>query len=69
MEYALYKGEECLFIGTARQIAAEKNVKVETIYYLSTPAYQRRLAKRKKSRNAMVLIRLEEGEDEDGKVI
>lgn len=64
MEYALYKGEECLFIGTAKQIAAEKNVKVETIYYLSTPAYQRRLAKRKKSKNSMILIRLDE-EDED----
>ena len=32
-EYALYKGEECLAIGTIKEIAKKMNVKERTIYF------------------------------------
>lgn len=61
--YALYKGEECLHIGTAKEIAEAKSIKVESVYYMNTPAYKRRLAKRK-NRNSMELVELGEDEEE-----
>lgn len=49
-EYALYKGEECLAIGTLSEIAKQMNVKEKTIYFYTTPAYKRRCVKSKKRR-------------------
>lgn len=63
-EYALYKGEECLHIGTAMEIAQAKNIKVTSVRFMRTPAYQRRLNRRKNSKNAMILIEIEEDENE-----
>ena len=37
-EYALYKGEECLAVGTIEEIAKQQNVKVETIMFYHSPA-------------------------------
>ncbi|WP_074389221.1 hypothetical protein [Streptococcus suis] len=41
-EYALYKGDELLGMGTAHELADLLNVKVETIHFYSTPTYQKR---------------------------
>ena len=62
-EYALYKGEECLHIGTAKEIAQAKNIKVSSVYFMTTKTYKRRTAR---SKNAMILIELDEEVDEDG---
>lgn len=45
-EYALYKGEEILAIGTIAYIARVTGVKRETIAYYKTQAYQNRLKRR-----------------------
>lgn len=63
-EYALYKGEDILDIGTIREIAKQQGVREDTIRFYGTRAYQRRLEKRKNSRNAKVLISLEDDEEE-----
>lgn len=55
-EYALYKGEECLAIGTIREIAEKMNVKKETIKFYVTPTYKKRIKGSKKRRE---LIRLD----------
>lgn len=60
--YALYKGEECLGIGTIPQLAKQFNVKLRTIQFYGTNAYKRKLEKRKKSNNAKILIDLDESE-------
>lgn len=63
-EYALYKGEEILSIGTIDEIAREMNVQYRTIKYYTTGAYKRKLAKRKKPKNFKMLVLLEdEGEE------
>lgn len=46
-EYALYKGEELLAIGSIPEIAKELGVQRETISYYKTQAYQNRLKRRK----------------------
>ncbi|MEC0169887.1 hypothetical protein [Paenibacillus graminis] len=46
-EYAVYKGENLLAIGTAQKCAKELGVHPEYIRWLTTPTAKRRLAKRK----------------------
>lgn len=41
-EYALYKGEELLGMGTIRELAEKFNVKTTTLYYYRTPTYLKR---------------------------
>ena len=59
-EYALYKGEELLRIGTLKEIAESENVKLETIQFYTKPVYKRRIAKRKNARNYRELVCLDE---------
>lgn len=54
--YALYKGEECLGIGTLKELAEQLKVKYETMYFYTTPTYKKRI---KKSKNRRELIRIE----------
>lgn len=57
-EYALYKGEDVVAIGTALEIAEKLKVKKDTILYYGTNAYKRRLSKRN-VKNARELICLD----------
>ena len=41
-EYAIYKGEEIIDIGTVKELASKHNVSINTIYFLSSPANHRR---------------------------
>lgn len=41
-EYALYKGDELLAMGTKREIAEQLGVSVNTVSYYSTPVYAKR---------------------------
>lgn len=56
-EYALYKGEELLHIGTVKEIAAAENVKVNTVQFYMTPTYRKR---RKNGKNYRVLVKLDD---------
>ena len=48
--YAMYKGEECLGIGTIKELAEILNVKESTIRFYTTPTYKKRCKKGKKRR-------------------
>ena len=41
-EYALYKGEEIIAMGTKREIAEQLGVSPSTVGYYGTPVYARR---------------------------
>lgn len=41
-EYALYKGEELLAMGTKREIAEQLGVSASTVGHYGTPVYARR---------------------------
>ena len=59
-EYALYKGEELLSIGTIEGIASDIGTSVQNVKYYNTNAYKRKLAKRKRGVNHRVLVEIEE---------
>ncbi|MBY7009540.1 hypothetical protein FDB15_08175 [Clostridium botulinum] len=58
--YALYKGEECLGIGSIQELAKQFNVQLRTIQFYGTDAYKRKLEKRKNSNNAKLLVPIDE---------
>lgn len=64
--YALYKGDQFLFIGTMKEIAEHRGVQLETIRFLNTPAYKKRS---KYQHEPLILISAEddEGEKKNGK--
>jgi hypothetical protein len=62
-EYAVYKGDTLLCIGTVKECAAELNVLPETIKFYTTPTYQRRLSKRKNPKNYRTVIKIEDEEE------
>lgn len=41
-EYALYKGEKLMAMGTKREIAEQLGVSASTVGYYGTPVYARR---------------------------
>lgn len=63
-EVAVYQGDELLAEGKIRDVAKRLNVKPGTIRFYLTPAYERRLAKRKSIDKARTAVRLD-GDDDD----
>lgn len=53
--YAIYKGDEFLYMGTAEECAKKFNVKRKTVYYWNTKAYKKRIANRPKAKVAEVV--------------
>lgn len=41
--YAVYKGDEIICTGSARECAKALGVKVETVYFYASPAWKRRV--------------------------
>lgn len=64
-EYAVYKGEELLAMGTAEECSAKLNVSKEYIYWLTMPTAKRRLASRKHPKNCTTAIRIDESEEDE----
>jgi hypothetical protein len=63
-EYAVYKGDDLICIGTANECANRLGVLPETIRYYLTPTYQRKIAKRKTPGDCIEVIRIDDA-DED----
>jgi len=57
-EYAIYKGEELLAIGTAQECAEELGVTADYIYWLTTPSGKRRAEGRKNPYEATTAVRI-----------
>lgn len=64
-EYAVYKGDELLAIGTKEECATQLGLKPKTIVWMASPAAQRRLAQRGDPDNAMTAIVIEDDDDEE----
>jgi len=54
-EYALYKGEKLVAMGTIQEIAKECNVKDRTIKFYTTPTYKKRC---KRSFNRLTIVKI-----------
>lgn len=59
-EYAIYKGEELICIGKASEIAKMLNIKPKTVQFLSTPAYLKRVERKRvyNCNNCMIAVKL-----------
>lgn len=64
-EYALYKGDDCIAIGTIKDIAEKRGVKPDTIQYYRHPAYQKRTDRWKKPTGRLILIPLIDDDDDN----
>ncbi|MDR4328304.1 hypothetical protein [Bacillus pseudomycoides] len=62
-EYAVYKGESLICIGTIQECAQHMGVFPEAVYFYTTQAYQRRLSERKNPRNYLTVTELEGDEE------
>ena len=63
-EYALYKGEQILSIGSIKEIAIDQSIKTSTVRFYGCSAYLKRVAARKKSNKYKILISLDDEEDD-----
>lgn len=59
-EYAVYKGEEFICMGTAREVAEKLGIKPKTVQFLSTPANIRRVesSPRKEKHKRLIAVKL-----------
>lgn len=64
-EYAAYKGDQLVAVGTAKELAIKLGIKQKSIYWYTSPTYQRRLDKRENSKNARVIVCLDEKEGDE----
>lgn len=68
-EYALYKGEELVDMGTAPALAKRRGVSVDTIYWYHSPTHINRNAKGKNPNNRIVAVPLDFEEDDDEELL
>lgn len=59
-DYAVYKGDEFICLGKASECAKFLGIARNSIFFLSSPAYKKRIEKRSYSKNPLIVIRLEE---------
>lgn len=63
-EYALYKGDALLCVGTAQEIADEMCVTLKTVYWWNSPTNKvNRVSKKRKVNNRKYLIRIEDDDE------
>ncbi len=61
-DYAVYQGDDILVVGSIEECAEYLGVDTRTVRYYTTPAYHRKIAKRKRSKNVRTAIRLDDEE-------
>lgn len=56
-EYAVYRGDEFINLGTSKELAKELNIEMKSFYYLMSKQYRKRMKE-----NWLVAFRIEEEE-------
>lgn len=62
-EVAVYRGDDLIAEGTIRDVAKKLNVNTNTIRFYLTPAYERRLSKRKTLDKSLTAVRLDDDDE------
>ncbi len=63
-EYAMYRGDRFVDIGTMQELAVKWGVKKSALYFASSPAAHKRHEGRKISKNSLIVIKLEDEDDD-----
>lgn len=58
-EYAIYKGDDFLFIGTVQECAKRLNILPNSVKFMTTPSGKKRFENRKDKSTAMTAVKLE----------
>jgi len=58
IEVAVYKGDDMVCMGSIYDCAMRIGVQPRTLYWYLMPTYQKRLAKRKSTKNARMVVRV-----------
>jgi predicted transcriptional regulator of viral defense system len=58
-EYAVYKGEELLYIGTIQECAERMNVSPNTVRFYASPAHEKRVFSRKRPKKYLIVVKLD----------
>ena len=61
-QYAMYKGEDLLSIGTAKEICKEMNISYKTFQFYRKNNYKK-IVKNSRLKNRRIIIRIDKGED------
>lgn len=64
-EYAVYKGDKLIVMGTAFQCAEKMGVSEKYIYWLTMPTAKRRFAQRKNPHRCTVAVVIDDDDTED----
>lgn len=59
-QYALYRGDEFVDLGTAEYLAGLMGVKPETVRFLATPTYAKR-----RTEGCAIVIRIDDKEEDE----
>ncbi len=59
-EYAVYKGDDLLVIGTRQECADKLGIKPKTVSFYTTPTHRKRIGNSDKS---LIAIKIEEDEE------
>jgi len=62
MEYAVYKGDDLLAIGTDKECAQELGVTPKYIRWMTTPAAKKRIQSKADPEAATTAVKIEEGD-------
>lgn len=63
-QYALYKGDDLIAMGTISELAEHEHVSINTIRFLASKCYKDRVEARKNSKNPKVVFKIEEDDEE-----
>lgn len=58
IEYAVYRGEDCIFIGSAYSAARQLGISRKSIQWYATPSGKKRLEKSKSDRGGLRVVKL-----------
>jgi hypothetical protein len=62
-DYAVYRGDELLSIGTIKECSEHLGVKEETLRFYTSPVYKKRVEKRNDADSAIIVFRIEDDEE------
>ena len=58
--YAVYKGDDFICLGTARECAVYLDIKLSSFRFLLSPAYLKRIEKRKETQHALIAFKIDD---------
>ena len=63
MDYALYRGDDLIIIGTLEDLAKEMGIKVASVKWYMSNSYQKRMDKMKNKDNAVIIFQIDDEEE------